>query len=180
MFSSSLHNPEVFVHDLVVAIKVYQGDLSNINYDQNFKFTNDNFWAFKSLLEFKSENIQLHYIYYFNFRVSHLAFELDVQQVLIVHWDLETMLPSMVTKDVFVIVESLVKNEYKGKPNNFFLYALHPIFTPIHIFFHGHASRKSMNCVYFDRGQRSYDSRSRNQVSDSQCHVCSWDCVLQL
>ncbi len=33
---------DVFVRDLVVAIKVYQGDVSNINCDQTLKFTNDN------------------------------------------------------------------------------------------------------------------------------------------
>jgi hypothetical protein len=35
-----------------------------------------------------------------------LAFELNAQQVCVVQWDLETMLPSMVIHDVFAIVES--------------------------------------------------------------------------
>jgi hypothetical protein len=34
--------------------------------------------------------------------------------------------PSMVTKDVFVVVESLVKNQCKGKPYNFLPFSLLP------------------------------------------------------
>jgi hypothetical protein len=39
-----------------------------------------------------------------------LAFELNGQQIWAIHWDLETTVPFMVTNDVFVVVESLVKN----------------------------------------------------------------------
>jgi len=31
------------------------------------------------------------------------------------HWDLETMIPTFVTKDTFVDVESLMKNQCKDK-----------------------------------------------------------------
>jgi hypothetical protein len=51
--------------------------------------------------------------------ISHLAFELNGWHIWAIHWNLETMVPSMVTKDVFVVVESLVKNQCKGKPCNF-------------------------------------------------------------
>jgi len=61
------------------------------------------------------------------FRIPHLAFKLNGQQVWIIHRDLETMVPSMVTNDVFV-VESLVKNQCKGKPITFYLLAFYPFF----------------------------------------------------
>jgi len=38
---------------------------------------------------------------------------------------------AMVTYDVFVVIESLVKNQCKGKPCNFLLLAFYPIFFPI-------------------------------------------------
>jgi hypothetical protein len=44
--------------------------------------------------------------------------------------------PSMVTKDVFVVVESLVKNQCKGKLYNFLTFSpFPPIFLPIFGFF---------------------------------------------
>jgi len=48
---------DLYVCDLVVAIKVNQGDIYMMYYDQTSNFTIDNFWVFKSLLEFKHENI---------------------------------------------------------------------------------------------------------------------------
>jgi hypothetical protein len=39
-----------------------------------------------------------------------LAFEANGQHIWVVHQDLETGFPSYVTKDVFVVVESLVKS----------------------------------------------------------------------
>jgi hypothetical protein len=48
---------DVYVCDMVAAIKVCQGDIFMMDSDQTSKFTTNNFWAFKSLLEFKHENI---------------------------------------------------------------------------------------------------------------------------
>ncbi len=49
----------VIICDLVVAIKVCQGDVYSMYYDQTSKFTINSFWAFKSLLELKHENIHM-------------------------------------------------------------------------------------------------------------------------
>jgi hypothetical protein len=60
MLSSSLHNSNMFLNfvcDPMATIKVCQGDLGSMYYDQTFNFTIDNFWAFISLLEFKHENM---------------------------------------------------------------------------------------------------------------------------
>jgi hypothetical protein len=52
------------------------------------------------------------------------------------HQDLETMLLSLVTKDVFAIVEALVKNKCKGKTLQLFpFYLPHPIFFQFFDFF---------------------------------------------
>jgi hypothetical protein len=56
------HMRIIFVCDLVVVIKVCQGDIYNMYLEQNSNFTTDIFWAFKSLLEFKHENIHLKWI----------------------------------------------------------------------------------------------------------------------
>ncbi len=48
---------DVFLCDLGVAIKVYQGDMYNMYLEYTFNFTTNSFWAFKSLLECKHENI---------------------------------------------------------------------------------------------------------------------------
>ncbi len=48
---------DVYVCDLVAIIKVCQGDIYMMYCDQTSKFTIANFWAFKSLLEFKCERI---------------------------------------------------------------------------------------------------------------------------
>ncbi len=47
--------------------------------------------------------------------VQHLAFEANGQHIWVVHHDLETMMFTFVTTSVFVVVESLVKNQWKGK-----------------------------------------------------------------
>jgi len=109
----------VFVCDLVVAIKDCQGDVYNMYCDPTSKFITNSFWAFKSLLELKHENIHMHRIVDVKSGIPHLAFELNGQQIWAIHWDLETTVPFMVTNDVFVVVESLVKNQCKGKPCNF-------------------------------------------------------------
>jgi hypothetical protein len=43
-----------------------------------------------------------------------LAFKANGQHIQIVHQDLEIAFPSYVTKDVSIVVESLVKNKWKG------------------------------------------------------------------
>jgi hypothetical protein len=47
------------VCDLVAAFKVNQGDIYMMYCDQTSKFTTNNFWAFKSLLEFKHEHLNM-------------------------------------------------------------------------------------------------------------------------
>jgi len=47
----------VFLCNLVVDIKVYEGDLYNIYLEQTFNFAMDTFWAFKFLFKCKHENI---------------------------------------------------------------------------------------------------------------------------
>ncbi len=49
----------VFICDLVVTVKVYQGDMYNMYLEQSSTFITYIFWAFKSLLECKHENIHL-------------------------------------------------------------------------------------------------------------------------
>jgi len=49
----------VFVCDLVAIIKVYKSDIYNMYHDPTSNFIIDNFWALKSLLEFKHENIHM-------------------------------------------------------------------------------------------------------------------------
>jgi hypothetical protein len=66
-----------FVCDLVATIKVCQGDVYNMYYDQTSKFTANSFWAFKSLLELKHENIHMCWIIDAKFGIPHLAFELN-------------------------------------------------------------------------------------------------------
>jgi hypothetical protein len=66
----------VFVCDLVVAIKDCQGDVYNMYCDPTSKFITNSFWAFKSLLELKHENIHMHRIVDVKFGIPHLAFEL--------------------------------------------------------------------------------------------------------
>jgi hypothetical protein len=59
------------------------------------------------------------------------------------HQDLETMLLSLVTKDVFAIVEALVKNQCKGKTPQLFPFNLpHPFyfFQFFDFIFHVHAN----------------------------------------
>jgi hypothetical protein len=74
--------------DLVATIKVYQGDVYNMYCDQISKLIVDSFWAFKSWLELKHENIHMCWIVDANFGIPHLAFELNGQQVWAIHWDL--------------------------------------------------------------------------------------------
>jgi hypothetical protein len=76
---------DVYVCDLVVVIKVCQGDIYMMYYDQTSKFTTDNFWAFKSLLEFKNENIQMQWVLDLNFGVQHLAFETNGQHIWVMY-----------------------------------------------------------------------------------------------
>ncbi len=50
---------DVYVCDMVAIIMVCQGDIYMMYCDQTSKFTVANIWAFKSLLEFKHENIYM-------------------------------------------------------------------------------------------------------------------------
>ncbi len=104
----------VFMCNLVVVFKVCQGDVCNMYCDPISKFIVDNFWAFKSLLEFQHNNIHMCWILNLNSKVQCLAFELNGQHVWAIRQDLETMMPSLVNEDVFAIVESLIKKKCIG------------------------------------------------------------------
>jgi hypothetical protein len=68
---------DVFVCDLVATIKVCQSYVYNMYHEQISKFIIDSFWALKSLLELKHENIHMHWIVDANLKIPHLAFELN-------------------------------------------------------------------------------------------------------
>jgi hypothetical protein len=87
----------------------YQGDLYNMYYKQFSSFIASPFSAFESLFECKYENIQIKWIIDFNFGTEHLAFE-NNQHIWVVHRDLKAIIIVFVTKDVFVVIESSVKN----------------------------------------------------------------------
>ncbi len=70
---------DVFVCDLVVAIKVCQSNVYCMYCDHTSKFIVDSFWAFKSLLDLKHENIHMRWIIDAKCGISHLAFELNGQ-----------------------------------------------------------------------------------------------------
>jgi len=55
------------------------------------------------------------WIFDLNHGVQHLAFEANGQHIWVGHHDLETTMLTIVTTSVFVVVESLVKNQWKGK-----------------------------------------------------------------
>jgi len=66
---------------------------------------------------------------------------------------LDTMLLSLVTKDAFVVVEALVKNQCEGKTLQLFPSNFHN-----HFFFS--CSCKFMICVCFSKSWRSFDSKT--------------------
>jgi len=49
----------IFVCDLLAIINVYQNDIYNMYCDPTSNFIINNFWAFKSLLEFKHDNMHM-------------------------------------------------------------------------------------------------------------------------
>jgi hypothetical protein len=50
---------DIFVCDLVVDVKVYQGDLYNMCYDQTSKFVVNSLWSFKKRNDFKHDSIHM-------------------------------------------------------------------------------------------------------------------------
>jgi hypothetical protein len=59
------------------------------------------------------------------------------------------MVPIMVTYDVFVVIESLVKNQCKGKPCNFLLYnPLPPFFFFNSLIYSSHLHVSSWSMVF--------------------------------
>jgi hypothetical protein len=58
--------------------------------------------------------MQMQWVLNMNSIIQHLAFEVNGQHIWEVHKDLEIIFPSYVTKNVFVVVKSLVKNQCKG------------------------------------------------------------------
>ncbi len=58
-----------------------------------------------------------------------MAFEINDQHVWVMHRNLETMLPLFVTKYVFIVSVSLVKNQCKNKNLQLFTFqSSHPFF----------------------------------------------------
>jgi hypothetical protein len=72
--------------------------------------------------------MHMKWIFDFNFGLHHLAFEVNGQHKWVVHYDLETMTPAFVIEYIFFVVESLVKNQCKGKFLKLFLLAFLIIF----------------------------------------------------
>jgi hypothetical protein len=79
-----------------------------------------------------------------NYGVQHLAFEVNGQYIWAMHHDLETMMPTFVIENVYVIVESLVNNQCKGEflekkivhcLTYFLLLKIYFIFMPFCVFF---------------------------------------------
>ncbi len=93
-------------------------------------FIVDPFWAFKLLFECKHENIQMKWILDLNYKVQYLAFEINIEHIWAMHKKLETTMPTFVIENViFVVVESLMKNQCKGKSLelsflHYFIYAI--------------------------------------------------------
>jgi hypothetical protein len=77
--------------------------------EQSLNFTANTYWAFKSLLECKHENIHMKWIFDLNFGLQHLAFEVNGQLIWAMHCDLETLMPTFVIESIFDVVESLVQ-----------------------------------------------------------------------
>jgi len=94
---------DMIVYNLVVDIKVYQGDLYNMYLEQTSNFTMDIFWVCKFLFECKHENILMKWILDLNYRVQLLAFEANGQHIWEVHHDLETMMLTFVTTSYFLL-----------------------------------------------------------------------------
>jgi len=57
--------------------------------------------------------MQMQWVFNLNSRIQHLAFEANGQHISEVHKDLEIVFPSYVTKNVFFVVKSSVKNQCK-------------------------------------------------------------------
>jgi len=68
------------------------------------------------------------WIFYLNFGVPHLALMLSRSGYSSIQ---KIMLPSMVRKDVFNVVESVVKNHFVSKFHNFFPLVFQTIFSSI-------------------------------------------------
>ncbi len=81
VFIKFVQMKDVFMCNLMVIIKVCQGDLYNMYLEQTSNFIANIFWAFKSLLECKHENIQMKWIPNLNSRVQHLAFEVNAHHI---------------------------------------------------------------------------------------------------
>jgi hypothetical protein len=55
------------------------------------------------------------WILHLNYGVQQLAFKANDQHIWVVHHDLETMMLTFFITCVFVVVESPMKNQWKGK-----------------------------------------------------------------
>jgi len=58
-----------------------------------------------------------------NIGICHLGFEVFSQHIWVMRQDLKTMVASFVTQDLFVVVESLVKNQCIGM--SWFIFVLY-------------------------------------------------------
>jgi hypothetical protein len=61
--------------------------------------------------KYDHDSIHMWWILDVNTRVCDIAFEVSSQHIWAMHWDLETMVAFFVTQNLFVVVESLVKNQ---------------------------------------------------------------------
>jgi hypothetical protein len=100
----------VFVCDLVVIIKPCQGDQYNM-YVEHIPTSLQILFGFLNLcLNVSMKTSRWKWIYNLNYGVQHLAFEVNGQHIWAMHHDLETMIPTFVNKNVYVIVQSLMNN----------------------------------------------------------------------
>jgi hypothetical protein len=162
----------IFVCNLVVVIKVCQSDIYMMYCDQTFKFLTYNFWAFKSLSEFKHENIQMQWVLDLNSRIQHLALEANGQHIWAMHWNLEISFQSYRTKDVFVVVKSLVKTNAKVIKLFHFVFYFYIFLKNFYLLFSWVCN--SMMCVWFDKGCKKFDKKIGTYVSSPWCHGYSW------
>jgi hypothetical protein len=63
-------NERFFMSNLEATIKICQGDVYNMYCDQTYRFIVNNFLTFKSLWEFKHENIHIWSIFNLNLEVN--------------------------------------------------------------------------------------------------------------
>ena len=76
---------DVYICDFVAALKVCQGQLYSLYEDQATRFSTDEFWAYKNLLDCSHEHVHWKWITDLNDNTSQLAFVCSNEQIFAVH-----------------------------------------------------------------------------------------------